>query len=115
MLKLTEWALKTARSLALLKEEQQISLNPEKCIICKKDKLSEKTLITENGRAKQKISSQILEDDLLTGLSTEDQESIRYHPEECYKKYILRAERAKDAPKHDTQSVEVEVPGLCSP
>ena len=58
---------------------------------------------------------QTLQDDLLAGVSTEDEENIRYHLKECYKKYILRAERAKDGPKNDTQNVEVEVPELCSP
>ena len=48
-------------------------------------------------------------------MSTEVEENIRYHLKECYEKYILRAEQAKDAPKNDTQNVEVEVPKLCSP
>ena len=87
----------------------------KKCIICQKEKRSEKTVSTENGRAKLKIASQTLQDDLLAGVSTEDEENIRYHKKECYKKYILRAQRAKDAPKNDTQNVEVEVPELCSP
>ena len=103
------------RSLVLLKEEKQRSLCIEKCIICQKEKRSEKTVSTENGRAKLKIASQTLQDDLLAGVSTEGEENIRYHLKECYKKYILRAERAKDAPKNDTQNVEVEVPKLCSP
>ena len=97
------------RSLVLLKEEKQRSLCIEKCIICQKEKRSEKTVSTENGRAKLKIASQTLQDDLLAGVSTEDEENIRYHLKECCKKYILRAERAKDAPKNDTQNVEVEV------
>ena len=103
------------RSLLLLKEEKQRSLCIEKCIICQKEKRSEKTVSTENGRGKLKIALQTLQDDLLAGVSTEDEENIRYHLKECYKKYILRAERAKDAPKNDTQNVEVEVPKLCSP
>ena len=103
------------RSLVLLKEEKQRSLCIEKCIIFQMEKRSEKTVSTENDRAKLKIASQTLQDDLLAGVSTEDEENIRYHLKECYKKYILRAERAKDAPENDTQNVEFEVPRLCSP
>ena len=49
------------RSLVLLKEEKQRSLCIEKCIICQKEKHSEKTVSTENGRAKLKIASQTLQ------------------------------------------------------
>ena len=100
---------------SVVKKEKQRSLCIEKCIICQKEKRSEKTVSTENGRAKLNIASQTLQDDLLSGVSTEDEENIRYHLKECYKIYILRAERAKDAPKNDTQNVEVEVPKLYSP
>ena len=50
---------------------------------------------TENGRAKLIRASKSLDDGLLTGLTSEELKNVKYHLEECYKKYILRAERER--------------------
>ena len=60
-----------------------------------KEKRSEKPVSTENGRAKLISASKSLDDGLLTGLTGEELENVRYHLKECYKKYILRAERER--------------------
>ena len=73
----------------------------------KKKKRSEKPVSTENGRAKLISASKSLDDVLLTGLTGEELENVRYHLKEFYKKYIFRAERArKDTKKKRNKSLK---------
>ena len=80
-----------------------------KCILCQKEKRSEKTSSTENGRQKIKDASMKMNDSLLINLNDSEQNQIRYHSRECYKSYILKAERFhvittnnNDTPANDT-------------
>ena len=83
------------RSVILVGKPSENTVNLQKCVICQKEKRSEKPVSTENGRAKLISASKSLDDGLLTGLTGEELENVRYHLKECYKKYILRAEREK--------------------
>ena len=55
------------------------ALNLKKCAICQKEKRSEKTVSTENGRAKLTSASKSLDDGLLSGLTGEESENFKYH------------------------------------
>ena len=83
------------KSVTLVGKPSQNALNLKKCVICQEEKHSEKTVSAENGRAKLIRASKSLDDGLLTGLTSEELENVKYHLKECYKKYILRAERER--------------------
>ena len=105
------------KSVILVEKPSQNALNLKKCVICQEEKRSEKTVSTENGRAKFISASKSLDDGLLTGLTGEELENVKYHLKECYKKYILRAERErKDTEtKNEKQKSEEEDPEISSP
>ena len=103
------------RSVILVGKPSQNTVNLQKCVICQKEKRSEKPVSTENGRAKLISASKSSDDGLLTGLTGEELENVGYHLKECYKKYILRAERErKDTEKNEKQKSE-EYPEISSP
>ena len=58
-----------------------------------------------------------MDDGLLTGLTGEELENVKYHLKKCYKEYILRAERErKDTEtKTEKQKSEEEDPEISSP
>ena len=95
----------------------QNALNLQKCVICQKEKRSEKTVSTENGRAKVITASKSLDDGQLTGLTGEKLENVKYHLKECYKKYILRAERERKDTETTNEKLkpEEEDPEISSP
>ena len=91
------------RSVILVGKPSQNTVNLQKCVICQKEKHSEKSGSTENGRAKLISASKSLDDGLLTGLTGEELENVRYHLKECYKKYILRARKKRHRKKRETK------------
>ena len=80
-------------NLTLITTHVQREKDINKCILCQKEKRSEKTSSTENGRQKIKDASMKMNDSLLINLNDSEQNQIRYHSRECYKTYILKAER----------------------
>ena len=55
-----------------------------------------------------------MDDGLLTGLTGEELENVKYHLKECYKKYVLRADQSEKE-KTQKQKSEEEDPEISSP
>ena len=82
-----------------------------KCILCQKEKRSEKTASTENGRKKIIDASTKMNDSILKNLNDSELNKIRYHSRECYKPYILKAERFRPTTSDDNPPNDTTVEG----
>ena len=86
--------------------EKRTKSNVNLCILCQKEKRSEKTSSNANGRTKSIVAINDLKDDYLVNLSEYDLNNIKYHLKDCYKPYILKADRSAKRKQEEGNDTE---------
>ena len=75
--------------------EKRTQSNVNLCVLCLKEKRSEKTSSTASGRPKLIVAIKDIKDDYLVYLSEDDLNNITYHLKDCYKPYIKSRSTSK--------------------